>query len=617
MKTLYILCWLTLCPLVVQSQADPKVIDTKLSQVIVFTNGAQLIRKATIQLPSGESRWKMSALSPYLDPRSIQVALEGEATILAVNHQFEYLQVKEKDASAIQLNSMIEAVKDSLSVLSARGEVLKEIQSLLSANKTLGSNQTQSPVESLQAAIRLYDKELQQVKDEELTIALLTRKLKVREALLQNQLKQLQLLPESPEGQIFIEIHAARQTEIQLTASYYTTNAGWYPKYDVRVADINSPLELQYKAQVHQNTGEDWEDVILTFTNAPSSESGVTPKLEAWRLSYGRYTVIIDGNTQIGEISGGVHDENGDPLIGANVIIPGTTIGTITDINGRYALTGPPDTKFVEVSYVGYENVIIPVQGLETHVVLNQSISLSEVVVAGLSRQLAGVSNNYKDAVRSSPVQTPLPLTVLEKTTSVEFTIDRPYTISSDGLARIINLKDLSIVADYRYYSVPKLRKAAFLNAHITNLDQYSLLAGEANIYFENTFVGRSVIDTKAFSDTLSISLGVDKNIDIDRIKVTDVARRRLIGSSITENRAFDIKVKNNKSGEIHLTILDQIPLPTLNAIEVESEIPKDASLDAETGTVKWEIIIAPQQFYETRLAYQVKYPKSEKVYLE
>lgn len=54
------------------------------------------------------------------------------------------------------------------------------------------------------------------------------------------------------------------------------------------------------------------------------------------------------------KIEGVVVDINGDPLIGATVLIKGTTIATITDIDGRYSLSGVPTYAIICCSYVGY-----------------------------------------------------------------------------------------------------------------------------------------------------------------------------------------------------------------------------------------------------------------------
>lgn len=91
-------------------------------------------------------------------------------------------------------------------------------------------------------------------------------------------------------------------------------------------------------------------------------------------LSYGQKT-----------ITGSVTDEAGEALIGANVIEKGTTNGTVTDIDGNFSLkVKEPETATLEISYIGYESVSMPV-GANSRVdaVLGEGSILDEVVVVG------------------------------------------------------------------------------------------------------------------------------------------------------------------------------------------------------------------------------------------
>lgn len=85
-------------------------------------------------------------------------------------------------------------------------------------------------------------------------------------------------------------------------------------------------------------------------------------------------------------VSGTVTDaSNGDPLIGANVLVVGTSTGTITDIDGSYSITVPEGSTQIEFSYTGYTSSVIdvPAGGGQLDVTLEQGTQLDEVVVTG------------------------------------------------------------------------------------------------------------------------------------------------------------------------------------------------------------------------------------------
>ena len=84
-------------------------------------------------------------------------------------------------------------------------------------------------------------------------------------------------------------------------------------------------------------------------------------------------------------ITGVVTDESGEPLIGAGVVVEGTTIGTITGIDGDYSLTVPADAVNLVFSFIGLSDQTIPIAGQTViNVVLKvDSTFLDEVVVVG------------------------------------------------------------------------------------------------------------------------------------------------------------------------------------------------------------------------------------------
>ena len=89
-------------------------------------------------------------------------------------------------------------------------------------------------------------------------------------------------------------------------------------------------------------------------------------------------------------VTGQVVDETGEPVIGASVLVEGTTNGTITDFDGKFALQVPSGKKVV-ISFVGYiSQTIVPKQGKDFKVVLKEdSKILDEVVIVGYGTQKA------------------------------------------------------------------------------------------------------------------------------------------------------------------------------------------------------------------------------------
>jgi uncharacterized protein (TIGR02231 family) len=201
--------------------------------------------------------------------------------------------------------------------------------------------------------------------------------------------------------------------------------------------------------------------------------------------------------------------------------------------------------------------------------------------------------------------------------TTITFDIAIPYTIQADGKVQTVEIQRLSAPAQYSYITLPKLSPLAYLTANITDWAKLSLQSGEATLYFENTFVGKSTINVSQLTDTLTISLGNDNSILVKREKRKDFTSKKTIGSNKTETHSFLLTVRNNKTNPIDITLKDQIPVSSNSGISVDPVELSGGKLNSETGEIKWDLVIKPRETKQIILTYSVKYPKDKTVILE
>lgn len=590
-------------------------LTNQIKEVTLFLSGAQVFETATGTLPAGESVLLVKGLSPFLDEKSIQVKGQGNFIIQAVNKRLDFLHKKELDEKAEALERAIEEIEKRQSILRNRLQVLATKMTVLSANKSIGSSQAGTSMTALKATLDFFDAEHTKIANEELQINTQLAANEQEIEALRNQLYALQQSDDKAKAEIRIRVKATGAGAATFQINYLVSNAGWYPKYDVRVKSITEPLQLQYKAEVFQNTGADWKNVKLRFSNANPNQGGQAPIIDKWELNYARYTTVnkFAVPQTPGAISGLVLDEQGQPLPGTAVLVKGTTIGTTTDLEGRYSLTLPTTAKTLVFSFVGMRMEELPIQGRSNmNVTLMQDTQmLSEVVVTGSYRQME------KKALGASMDAAPLMTSFVENQTTVEIQVAEPYSIKTNGERTLVDLKTYEIPATYRYTAIPKLEKDAFLLAEMADWSQYNLLEGESNLYFEDGFVGRSILNPAALQDTLQISMGRDRSIVMQREKVDQFSKKRTIGSNITESRGYEITLKNNKSQAVTLQLKDQIPVSINSAITVTTGELSGGVLDSVTGIVTWEISLPPGGQQKISLRYEVKYPKSERIILD
>jgi len=202
----------------------------------------------------------------------------------------------------------------------------------------------------------------------------------------------------------------------------------------------------------------------------------------------------------------------------------------------------------------------------------------------------------------------------VQTTLNTEFAIALPYTVESSAKPTLVDIRSHEMKADYVYSVVPKLDSDAFLIAKATGWEDFSLLPGEANIFFEGTFVGKTFIDPNSIKDTLSVSLGRDKRIVVKREELKDLTSKKLIGTNQREEHSWEISVRNTKAELIKITIEDQLPITRNSQIEVTPSDTGTANLNPVSGKLTWQLTIQPNESKKVGYRYELKYPKDKQI---
>lgn len=196
------------------------------------------------------------------------------------------------------------------------------------------------------------------------------------------------------------------------------------------------------------------------------------------------------------------------------------------------------------------------------------------------------------------------------------FDIDLPYTVPSDGQQHNVAIKSAELPATYRYYAVPKLDRDAFLQAQVTDWEKLDLLPAPTNIFYEGTYVGQGFIDVRNVKDTMNLSLGRDKKIVVRRERDKELRSVKTIGTNVREEFVYKISVRNTRSKNVDIVVMDQLPISNDKDIEVNDKEYKAADYNETTGALTWKLQLKPNETRELVFGYTVKYPKGKQVNL-
>lgn len=615
------------------SEPSEKTISSKITTATVYLDGAQVNRTVKTTIPAGRTTLIFSGLTKDMDPASIQVKSErDDYMVLSVSHRLNFNELPAENPEADRIYEEMNALDARKEELLVEHRVLSEEEAILKLNRVVASPQSGLDAESLIAAVNFHRERLSVIRKTQLALSNQLADINEAKGLLQEKLSDIGLSRQTKAtAEVVVVTQADRAITDDFTVSYLVPNARWTPHYDVRVADITQPVDLRYRAKVTQQSGEDWTNVRLKLSTGDPTANGVAPTLSTWRLYQNSRPPVWQpqGKRQVQtgarEVRGQIIDENGEGLIGATILVPGTSFGTVTDIDGFYSLEVPANTAQLQVSYVGYSSQLVSVNSNRVVMSANEEM-LDEVVVTGygdaraqLQGRASGVraKKDRRRAQRAEAAAAPPPVVVQRRATTVNFDIEIPYTIPSDGKARDVEIKRYDLPATYTHLVVPKFSSDAFLTASVTDWEQYDLLSGPINLFFEGTYLGKSALDVSTTKDTLELSLGRDQNVIVERKETDDYRKRNFFGNKQTESRGYTITIRNKKAQVIDVIVLDQVPVSADEEIEVKVDAGDDFKLEEKTGILTWRTKIAPGKMNQTSFGYTVKYPRYKPVVLE
>lgn len=617
-----------LFPMLATAQEIPAKAVTK--EVTVFLSGAQITAESTVMIPKGNSTIIFNDLSTQIDQNSIQISGLKDASVLAILYSINYLDRKTQTAQIKKLEEDILNQRKLINKLENKIVGLDEEMSLLANNKKLSSEQQAVSMEKMLSFAKYYRERSEAIKNEQFETSLALNEARSLMNRFIQEKDKLEGANSEQRGQIMLKLDSQTAANLNLTLKYNVGAAGWVPNYEIKSQINQNNLQFLYKASVNQQTGDDWKDVKLTLStgdpNVRNDKPTPLPQYLNFVYQYVPTATPVRAenfkyNPMVKRVSGTVLDSNGQALPGATVVVVGTNQGAQTDFDGKFTLNISQGQE-IDFSYIGYKTQRLPIYAGQMNVNLMEDNTMLESVVVAQSNVVKKLSGKVSgifvsdQKMKDEVVYTGTGEIKEQNQTAVIFKISKPYAIPSSNEPQMVQIDQFEIPAEYEYFAVPVLNESVFLTAKVKNWEQYDFLAGEATIYLEGSYAGKTFIDPFQTEEELIISLGVDPNVVVERKQTNLMKDKSFLGSTRIINKKYEITVRNNKNTAITLMLHDRIPVAQNKEIKVEKLVYADGKLDAEKGLIEWKLNLDSKQTVKKPIEYEVKFSKDKKINL-
>lgn len=538
-----------------QSSAN-QTLDTAIAVVTVYTDQALVTRRGTVSLTGQERSLTLTNLPITLQPESVRVKGTGTVAVRLLGVQTERAYAVEPIADRVaQLTTQIQQLEDERRTLQdglAALELRRNfIQSLSEKSVDRFSRGLAEQRVNLAQTAELLEFVGQQHSDLAGAIAQQNqtlRELNKHLSALQQQLQQVQTPRPKESYSVVVSILPAGTGEFNLEVFYTVDRASWQPLYDLRVDTQTKLLQLDYLAEVTQNTGEDWTEVALILSTAKPGLGNLPPKLDPWYVDV--------------------------PLPPMPVAAP---MMMMQRTRAKSAGAESDDLGFMDGDLVGSGY-------LEDAVISSAPQVYAAETVAATTSSDGGI---------------------------VTFQIDGNNNIPGDRSPHKITIFSHSYPCKIEYVAIPKLVSFAYLQAVITNPENgVTLLPGQANIFRDEMFVGTTPLDNVAPGQEFKLNLGIDEGLKLERDLVERKVDKRFMQDKRLITYAYRVLVTNLRDQEATLQLTEQLPVSRNERIKIRLTRSSPQIELGELGKLEWVLSLKPKATQEITYQFIVEYSR-------
>lgn len=549
------LLMLSLAFAVVTDAADlPEPTESTIKSVTVYRNQARVVREFKVPANAAIQRFHIAGLPKQFIQGSAFTESDEDTRVrsLQVIPKIEEIDDVKLQTELEELQEKRDAAKESLKVIEQDMLTLEKLVSFSSSKVQQNIDRATLDVESITNLAEFTMKKRRVLADE-----LFAQQAEIEKFEKEIAAKQKDLSKQSATTSAYgAMVAVVSQAGGWVRLTYDVSEASWTPKYKIHASNLQADepkFKIQLAAQIFQKSGEYWSDVALTLSTATPNGNVARPLLTPLRVD----AVASEQNIS-------------------------------KSIVGQFEGTDGHAQSWMNDDLVALNVRLNSQAGIRQINELTSSAEVQREVAADASALASEESYELENAVSLPNIET----------------------------AQTVAILDYEASGEYYRVVTPLLSSFAFREALLLNDTGQTLIAGPADVYQENVFVGRIFMPPTAAGQKVTVGFGTDRQVRSRRelLQRDDAIR----GGNRQSSLKYRLVVSNFHEKPVKIRLLDRIPIAakddsitvTLPSSETErlSKDPLYMRMQRPTGILRWDLDIPEKRFGSEAFDHEYEY---------
>jgi uncharacterized protein (TIGR02231 family) len=524
----------------------------KITQVTVYRGQALVTRQIDADLPQGTAELVTSQLPEHIIPESLFAQTQNHIKILSVRYR-QRAVTEDAREEVKALDQQIQALEQSLrentalaSHLSDQWKMYENLKDFTMDAKKLDMSQGILTFEPIKDLTDMIEAKGLVYLEKRLELEKTDRNLRADLELAKRQRSAVTSQTSRTEREAVIYVHCTQPGPASLELNYLVRQAQWQQQYNLRAMPDDSSVSLEYHAVVNQNSGEDWNGVMINLSTAEPTMVSSAPVLAPVR---------------VGLIHSSMMQQQAAPQ------------------------AEMPMEKLKQNFFSRQQN---SKQGLAANTILNALAEDNQMLFL----------NNGTAQIRE--MQRAIDEIMRVEGVSVTYELPGKLTLPSRDDQQLVSIATMTTPAEFTLIASPLLTDYVYLQANVHNTSQTVFLPGPASVFKNNQFVGRSEVPLVTIGETFTVGFGTDSQVQVTHALANK--QTRIQGGNRIDTFDYHISLSNYKATPVRLRLLDRLPYSEDASIKIEltktdPALSQDSDYirtDKKKGILQWDLELGP-----------------------